>query len=169
MTEILPATAEDAEVMHALLQALAHSLGQQGQYRGSAAALREHGFGPAPAFAAQIAWQAGRAVGLVITLREFSTWRGQTGVFLQDIYVDESQRGTGLGRRLVAAAVDWGRGFGATYLKLNVYTGNSDGIAFYRRLGFTTVEDDRVMVLEGEAHRRIQGAPASSPPGGARS
>lgn len=60
--------------------------------------------------------------------------RGMVG--FHDIVVDPRARGRGLGRRLVAALVDWGRRHGAPQAYLLVREGNQPARALYRSLGF---------------------------------
>lgn len=50
--------------------------------------------------------------------------------------VDEGQRGTGLGRRMMAAAEDWLRENGAVKVQLMVRSGNAEVLAFYDHLGY---------------------------------
>lgn len=80
-----------------------------------------------------------------------STTRGQIGAFVTDLWVDQSQRGTGLGRTLLAhvrdtVATKWG----ATFLRLNHYHG-SPAADFYARLGFAPNPSEIWVTLEGDA------------------
>jgi len=92
---IRPATAEDAEVIHAMLRALAAGLGMADQISSTAEDIRLHGFGERPAFEALIAEQDGEPLGLSLYFSSFSSWNGKRGVYLQDIFVDQRARGTG--------------------------------------------------------------------------
>ena len=57
--------------------------------------------------------------------------------------VDESQRGTGLGKRMMAAAENWLRINGAVKVQLMVRSGNDLVLGFYEHLGY---EDANVQV-----------------------
>jgi ribosomal protein S18 acetylase RimI-like enzyme len=63
--------------------------------------------------------------------------RGMVG--FHDIVVAPKARGRGLGRRLVAALIDWGQRQGATSAYLLVREGNQPARALYRSLGFVDV------------------------------
>jgi ribosomal protein S18 acetylase RimI-like enzyme len=67
-----------------------------------------------------------------------SVWTGADDCWLEDLYVDDSARGTGLGRALVEAAFDRARERGCRRIELDVNESNTDAIAFYEALGFTT-------------------------------
>ena len=67
-----------------------------------------------------------------------SVWTGADDCWLEDLYVDESARGTGLGRVLVNAAFERARARGSRRIELDVNESNTEAIAFYESLGFTT-------------------------------
>ncbi len=113
--------------------------------------LRAHGFGETPRFRALIA-EANEPLGLVLYFPEYSTWRGQIGLFVQDLYVSPAARGLGLGRRLLAEAVrqaDWRPQF----LSLMVSRSNIPARAFYTSLGMVLRDeaDQLILVAEGLA------------------
>jgi RimJ/RimL family protein N-acetyltransferase len=58
------------------------------------------------------------------------------------IAVAADERGRGVGRRLMEAAIDWARAVGIEKLVLSVYPHNEAAIALYRSLGF--VEEGRL-------------------------
>jgi len=66
---------------------------------------------------------------------------------ITDLGVSPAQRRRGIGRALVAAARDWLAARGVERVEVRVATGNLEGQAFWRALGF----DDFVDVL----HRRL--------------
>lgn len=62
--------------------------------------------------------------------------RGYVGLY--DIVVDPARRGRGVGRRLVAGLMEWGRLQGATRAYLQMRETNDVAHALYRSLGFAT-------------------------------
>lgn len=147
----------DVPVLQAMLAELSRHEGGSGAV-GSVAALTEHGFGTRPLFQAVLA-EAGPADrasprGMAIYYPDFSTHRGQPGVYVQDLFVDRQARGGGVGRGLLAAVMrlqDWG----ARYLTLGVSPDNTVGLDFYTRLGFRT-RGYRFMILDGERLEALQ-------------
>jgi GNAT superfamily N-acetyltransferase len=89
----------------------------------------------------------GEPAGLALFFFEFSTWRGRPGVYVQDLYVATGMRGTGLGRRLLAAVAERAAARDATYMRLSIHAGNGEGAAFYGHLGFEA-PDETILVLE---------------------
>jgi len=137
----------DVPVLQAMLQDLARHEG--GGAVASEQALTEYGFGARPLFAALLAEQADKAAGMAIYYPDFSTHRGQPGVYVQDIFVTKAARGLGLGRGLLGAvmrAQDWG----ARYLTLGVSPDNEVALRFYARTGFRP-RGYRFMILDGAA------------------
>lgn len=146
--EIRLAMEEDAPVIHRLLTELEQSLGMQGLVKRKSTDILRHGFSDTPFFEALIAWQGDGAVGLALYFSEFSTWRGSPGVYVQDLYVSDEIRGSGLGRRLMETVIERSRGWGATYCKLSVYGQNEGALAFYRKLGFKVASNESVLKID---------------------
>jgi ribosomal protein S18 acetylase RimI-like enzyme len=71
----------------------------------------------------------------------WGVWWGAEDCWLEDLYVEEHARGSGLGRALVAAALDRARERGCRRVELDVNTGNPPALALYRSLGFETGND----------------------------
>jgi ribosomal protein S18 acetylase RimI-like enzyme len=147
-TVIRQARVNDVPVIHALLTELEQTLGATETVKRTADDLRRFGFGEAPLFDVLLAWQGHEAVGMALFFREFSSWKGTPGVYVQDIYVSADLRGTGLGRKLMQAVTEVARSWGATYCKLSVYGDNEPAQAFYQRLGFRISDTECVLVLD---------------------
>jgi len=145
-TTIRMATVEDVPVIHRLLSELEMTLGATSKIKRKPEDLGKFGFSEEPLFEALVAWNGVEAVGLAVYFREFSTWLGKPGVYVQDLYVAPSQRGTGLGSKLMQAVYDRARGWEAAYCKLMVHADNEAAIAFYRRLGFKVVKGEHVLI-----------------------
>ena len=68
---------------------------------------------PAEPVHAALAYESGRAIGMVHWIYHRSTWTAGDYCYLQDLYVDQDARGTGAGRKLIehvyaeAAAANW--------------------------------------------------------------
>jgi len=147
------ATKADVPTLRALLQALSDHDGTGPV--GPEAALLEHGFGARPLFRAALAERDGVAVGTAVFYPDFSTHRGQPGLYVQDIFVAEAARGAGVGAALLAAAMrlqDWG----ACYMTLGVDPANTTARDWYAARGFRPRGYD-FLILDGAALEALCG------------
>ena len=63
-------------------------------------------FGPSPALFGLVATDEDVVVGYALYFLNFSTWEGVHGIYLEDLYVRPDQRGSGLGRALLAGLAE---------------------------------------------------------------
>lgn len=75
---------------------------------------------------------------------------GPLKVRVPSLVVSVAWRGRGVGRALMAAAADWGRGLGAELMELSSQAHREAAHRFYRRLGFEQIKTSAVfrLVLE---------------------
>jgi ribosomal protein S18 acetylase RimI-like enzyme len=78
------------------------------------------------------------AAGVCQLRYRLSLWTGADDCWLEDLYVSDAARGSGLGRALVTAALERARARGCWRIELDVNEQNTAALAFYRSLGFTT-------------------------------
>jgi ribosomal protein S18 acetylase RimI-like enzyme len=86
---------------------------------------------------------------------------GRPGIYVQDLYVDETQRGSGLGRRMLEETASIGRARGANHLRLSVDHGNQSAHQFYDALGFRRRDDEHIYQADGIIFDKLAGV--SSP------
>lgn len=146
----------DAEAIVALIEALTAFV-QDPPTGLTAADIRRDGFGPDAWFDCFIAEQDGRPVGYAICYFGFSTDHGGRGLHLADLYVDPAQRGSGLGKALMAAVARHGLAQGARWLVWDVWVKNHTAEAFYNAIGARRYDDVFAMTLKGEALKALAG------------
>ncbi len=128
---------DDAETVRRLVRALAEVQEAADYVTGTADDLRRDGSGEHPYFRAMLAERAdGTAVGLALYYYVYSTWSGRPKLYVEDLYVDADLRGSGLGRRLMAALAREAVAKNCVKLDLSVKTDNK-ARDFYERLGLT--------------------------------
>lgn len=117
--------------------------------------LAEALFGPRPVAEAVVAEVDGAAVGFAVFYPTYSTTLGRAGLHLEDLYVREKHRGSGVGRRLLGyvAAETVARGYAR--LEWWVLHTNVAALRFYARLGARTVDEVAVLRLVGEPLREL--------------
>ncbi len=156
---IRAATAADAGSMHAMILALATGMGMAEQVRSRPQDFLQYGFNDPPCFEALIAEQAGEPLGLCLYFFSFSSWAGKRGVYVQDIFVDQRARGTGLGRRLLAETARLTAGQGAVFMRLAVDKDNQAARSFYSHAGLIQAERDCIYKAWGQAFEALQQNP----------
>jgi len=145
---IRPVEKPDLPLLDTALKALSKELGDA--HPASIALLEKAGFGPTPAYYALIAEsRTGASCGAVVFSPTLSTTLATTGLFVSDLWVADTARGIGLGRRLLSEAAKFALArWGAGYLKLAVYHTSSDTRRFYERLGLSPRHDETTMLLD---------------------
>ena len=116
-----------------------------------------YGFGETSLFDALLAEKGGKAVGLCLYFYSFSTLLGEPGVYVQDLYVGEDVRGSGLGRELLAETVRRSAKQGATHLRLCVDLDNTAAQEFYRTIGMRLRDDELIFQADGRAFLDLGG------------
>jgi GNAT superfamily N-acetyltransferase len=88
-----------------------------------------------PPFHAFVVYSKDRPVGYIIHYYTYSTYDGRRIFFLEDIFVKESERRTGVGRNLFDFCLEEAKRQGCCEIQWAVLTWNKDAISFYERLG----------------------------------
>lgn len=132
---------DDAETLANLIRALAIYEKLEHEARATPDDLRRHLFGPRPAAGAILAEADGGAVGFALFFPTFSTFRGQPGLYLEDLFVLPDHRGRGIGKALIAAVAAEAIARGGGRLEWAVLDWNAPSIAFYRALGAAPLDD----------------------------
>jgi len=70
-----------------------------------------------------------------------SIWNGSEDAWLEDLFVEESSRGKGLGRVLVKAAVERARARGCERIQLDVNQANQTALRLYESCGFRPIHN----------------------------
>jgi GNAT superfamily N-acetyltransferase len=132
---IRKATPTDLPQLVAMIQALATHHGDAATV--SEASLARDLFGPQPWIQMLVAETAATLTAyLALTQLARLQW-GQRGMDIHHLYVAESQRGTGLGSEMIAAAIETARAQDCAYLTVTALETNAEAQGFYLRRGFT--------------------------------
>jgi GNAT superfamily N-acetyltransferase len=121
------------------------------------AKLRTALFGENPAVYALIAEndETGEAVGFAMWFLNFSTWLGQHGVYLEDLYVKPHARGDGHGRALLTRLAQIAVERGCGRVEWAVLDWNEPSIGFYKSLGALPMDEWTIFRLTGDALSRL--------------
>jgi len=86
-------------------------------------------------------------VGFTQLYPKYSSVSASKNWILNDLYVEGSQRKTGVGRALIAKAMEFAKGQGATYLQLETATDNFAAQRLYEAIGFAKQEPETGYLL----------------------
>ncbi|MFZ3205830.1 MAG: GNAT family N-acetyltransferase [Pseudomonas sp.] len=119
------------------------------------AQMSEHLFGARPFAEVIIGEVDGTAAGFALFFHNYSTFLGKPGIYLEDLYVRSSARGTGLGTALLGKLASLAMERGCGRLEWSVLDWNEPAIDFYKRLGAQPLEDWTQYRLTGPALREL--------------
>ena len=98
-----------------------------------------------------IAEEDGAPAGFALFFHSFSTFLGEPGIYLEDLFVREPMRGRGIGKALLARLARIARERGCGRVEWAVLDWNAPSIAFYRAMGAVGLDDWLTMRLTGDA------------------
>jgi GNAT superfamily N-acetyltransferase len=117
--------------------------------------LRKDLFGPRPYAEVVFACLDGTPLGFALFFHNYSTFLGQPGIYLEDLFVRPTVRGKGLGQALLRwlAAEALRRNCGR--LEWSVLNWNEPSIQFYKKLGAKPMDEWGIYRLTGESLRSV--------------
>ncbi len=150
------ATPDDVPDIGRMIRDLAEFERALDQARATDTQLHQALFGPDHVASALLALdEDGASVGFALWYRSFSTWAGVPGLYLEDLYVADDHRGSGLGRSLLTALAQIAVHHGWARLEWAVLRWNTGSIEFYDALGGQPLDDWLTYRLEGETLRAV--------------
>jgi GNAT superfamily N-acetyltransferase len=119
------------------------------------AMLRETLFGSHPSVFAHLIEKSGSLVGVAVWFLNYSTWTGTNGIYLEDLFVRETERRNGYGRALLQRLASIAVTRGYERFEWSVLEWNEPSIEFYRNIGATGMDQWRVQRVSGSALRAL--------------
>jgi GNAT superfamily N-acetyltransferase len=154
---IRKATAADVGEILRFIKALA--LYERGleQVTATEEGLLRDGFGPQPFYECLIADIDGKPAGFALYFFNYSTWRGQPGIYLEDLFVEPELRGLGIGKALLERVAEAAIERGCQRLQWQVLDWNTPAIDFYVAMGGEFMNEWRTVRLDDVALERLAG------------
>ena len=91
-----------------------------------------------------------RVLGFALYFFSFSTFLGGPGIYLEDLFVRESERGRGIGKALLSNLARLVREIGGGRLDWSVLNWNKKAIDFYKKMGAESLNEWTMYRLTGE-------------------
>lgn len=108
-------------------------------------------FGKDSSTKAIICEKNGVAIGFAVYFFNYSTWLGQRGVYLEDLYVSHTERGSGAGKKLLKHLAEIAVSRGCGRFEWCVLDWNEPAIQFYQSIGAKPQDEWVGYRLSGEA------------------
>ena len=148
---IRPATPADVAHIRAMIVELAVFEKLEHQVVATEALLHEGLFGARPACEAIIGEADGDVVCFALFFHNFSTFLTRKGLYLEDLYVRQSQRGKGFGKAMLARLAQIAVERECGRFEWSVLDWNAPAIALYQSLGADVMPEWRICRLTGDA------------------
>ncbi|PPG37393.1 GNAT family N-acetyltransferase [Pseudoclavibacter sp. RFBA6] len=168
MTEpiIRPASPADVPQILDLIHELAIYEREPDAVKTTEEQLHRSFFGEHPAVFATVAETPGEAdadaragaphlQGMALWFLSYSTWEGEHGIWLEDLFVREDARGGGIGKALLSSLAQECTAKGYRRLEWSVLKWNEPSIGFYRSLGAFPMDEWDTFRLTGEPLRSL--------------
>ena len=155
MLTIRQASSADASFILDFIRGLAEYERAPNSVIATEADLIRDGFGADPKYRCVIAEWDNRPAGFAFFFYNYSTWRGQAGLYLEDLFVLPEMRDKGIGKALLQHVALIAMKENCYGIRWMVLEWNEPAIKFYEALGAETLGDWETMVLRGAALERL--------------
>jgi GNAT superfamily N-acetyltransferase len=155
MVRVRPAEPKDVPLIRQLIAELAEYERAPEEAIASDADLLRDGFGPEPRYFCLIAESDGEPAGFALYFKNYSTWQGKWGLYLEDLFVRPRLRKQGAGKALLVELARVAVGEGCGRFEWAVLDWNTPAIDFYQKLGARPLREWIRMRLEGDALQKL--------------
>jgi GNAT superfamily N-acetyltransferase len=120
--------------------------------------LRETLFGAKRSAEVAIAYLDEAPVGFVLFFHNYSTFLGRPGIYIEDLFVEESFRRRGCGRALFLYVARLANERRCGRLEWSVLDWNEPAIGFYKKLGAVAMSEWTVFRVTGDSLDKLAGS-----------
>jgi GNAT superfamily N-acetyltransferase len=117
--------------------------------------LRVALFGAGKVAEAIVAFEDEAPIGYAIFYPNFSTFRGQRGFYLEDIFIKKEFRGKGVGEGMIKHLAKLAKERGFERIDFLVLDWNTPAVKFYEKLGAERDEEERHFKFTDEAFQKL--------------
>jgi len=147
---IRSATENDVPVIFALIKELAEFEKLADQIKTSEEELRNTLFGEDRFVEILLAEYEQKVVGQALFFKNFSTFLGKPGIYLEDLYVKPDMRGKGIGKALLDKIISIAKERNFGRVEWSVLDWNEPAIDFYKKIGAKTLDDWTIFRLTAD-------------------
>ena len=152
---IRAATIVDVPIILELIRALATYERAPNEVTATEDQLIDVLFGKKPAAEVLLAFEDDTPIGFAVFFRNFSTWLGRSGLYLEDLFVKPEHRGKGYGRALLVHLGKIAHERGCGRMEWAVLNWNEPAVEFYKKLGAKPLDEWKIFRLNREGIARL--------------
>ena len=149
--QIRRATTDDVVIISQLIRDLAAYERASHEATATDEQLRSALFGTDPHVFCHVGEVEGVVVGFALWFLSYSTWTGESGLYLEDLYVRPEFRGRGVGRALMQTLARTCVERNLLRFEWSVLDWNAPSIAFYHSIGALSLDEWTRHRLSGQA------------------
>jgi GNAT superfamily N-acetyltransferase len=138
------ATVDDLDLVHALILQKIEFDGTLPLCRATPATLKQTLFGVSPLATVLLAEVDAISVGFALFYFTYSSLLAQSSLWMDDLFIQPHMRGRGIGTALVTSLAELAQSRNCGRMDWMVATDNTQGLAFYQKLGAKILERNRV-------------------------
>ena len=117
--------------------------------------LRDSMFGARSCVEGLTAFDGDAPIGYALFYENFASFRGQRGIYLEDIYIRPNNRGRGVGEIMLKHLAQIGKIRGCQRIDFQVLEWNEPAVKFYEKLGAQMDADERHFRFVDEAFEEL--------------
>ena len=149
------AAEENILQIYALMREFAEYENLLDSFETTEARLKTALFGDGKVAEAILAFDGKTPVAYAIFFPNFATFRGQRGIYLEDIFITKNFRGKGVGAMMLKYIAKLAKSRGFERIDFQVLKWNTPAIAFYEKLGAVRDEEERHFKFTDEAFQNL--------------
>ena len=153
--QIRAAIKDDVPVILSFIKKLADYERLSHEVVATEAGLRETLFGRRRTAEVALGYFKREPVGFVLFFHNYSTFLGQPGIYIEDLFVDEAFRRRGFGRALLTYVAGLAKERRCGRLEWSVLDWNEPAINFYKKIGARLMSEWTVHRVSGESLRKL--------------
>jgi GNAT superfamily N-acetyltransferase len=148
--EIRFAKESDVKEIFALIKELAEYEKLSDQISTTEEELKQTLFGKDNFVEILVAEYQNKIVGQALFFKNFSTFLGKPGIYLEDLYVNTEMRGSGIGKALLNKIISIAKERNYGRVEWSVLDWNEPAIEFYKRIGAKPMDEWTVFRLTSD-------------------
>ena len=149
--EIRPAVVDDVPLILSFIKKLADYERLAHEVVATEESLRKTLFDARKTAEVAIGYFQNKPIGMVLFFHNYSTFLGRPGLYIEDLFVDESYRGSGFGAALLRYVARLAVERNCGRLEWSVLDWNKPAVDFYTKLGAVPMSDWTVFRVTGQS------------------